>query len=47
LRYSGSSRPNNSDSSELLREKDQEIEMVIIKHLIQTLFNLYVFFILL
>ncbi|PNY08458.1 kinesin-related protein 4-like [Trifolium pratense] len=28
LRYSGSSRPNISDSSELLREKDQEIEML-------------------
>jgi metal-dependent amidase/aminoacylase/carboxypeptidase family protein len=45
LRYSGSSRPNNSDSSELLREKDQEIEMVIIKLLIQTLFICIFYFI--
>lgn len=38
LRSSGSARPNNSDSSALLREKDHEIEMVIIKLLMQKLF---------
>lgn len=38
LRNTGSARPNSSDSSALLREKDREIEMVIVKLLMQKLF---------
>jgi len=37
LRNSGPARPKSSDSTALLREKDQEIEMVIIKLLTQKL----------